>query len=91
MNSSTFTEEVDAHATSQAPPESSTLSFCKLDHVTIFEKVYNYVRLIECFISFCGNCLTILAVMKFNYLNRKPHNILIVGLAFADGFLGEIL
>ena len=60
-----------------------------LKHVQKTCKAYLYVRLAESLIVFAANAVTILAVVKFQNLNRKPHNILIVGLALADSFLGK--
>ncbi len=80
-------------ATTHTYPEDATtpLSFCDLESVLIWEQVYHYTRVLECLVGFGANALTILAVVKFQYLNRKPHNILIVGLALADSLLGETL
>ena len=44
---------------------------------------------LEYFICFLANLLTIMAVVKFDYLHRKATNILILSLSIADGLLGE--
>ena len=43
----------------------------------------------EYFICFLANVLTIMAVVKFDYLHRKATNILILSLSIADGLLGK--
>ena len=39
--------------------------------------------------AFLSNLFTIIAVVKYEKLHRKPTNILILSLSVADGLLGE--
>ena len=51
--------------------------------------VFEYVLSFEFLVCFLANLLTISAVVKYDYLHRKPTNILIVSLSVADGCVGK--
>ena len=55
----------------------------------IFVLVMEYVGSVEYLICFIANIITITAVIKFDYLNRKSTNILILSLSVADSLLGK--
>ena len=55
----------------------------------IFVLVMEYVGSVEYLICFIVNIITITAVIKFDYLNRKSTNILILSLSVADSLLGK--
>ena len=40
--------------------------------------------------AFLGNLLTVIAVVKYEKLHRKPTNILILSLSVADSLLGKL-
>ena len=51
--------------------------------------VLEYILSFEFLVCFLANLLTIAAVVKFNYVHKKPTNILIVSLSVADGCVGK--
>ena len=55
----------------------------------IFVLVMEYVGSVEYLICFIANIITITAVIKFDYLNRKSTNILILSLSVVDSLLGK--
>ena len=55
----------------------------------MFVLVMEYVGSVEYLICFIANVITITAVIKFEYLNRKSTNILILSLSVADSLLGK--
>ena len=48
-----------------------------------------YILCFEFLVCFLANLLTIASVVKFDYLHKKPTNILIVSLSVADGCVGK--
>ena len=55
----------------------------------MFVLVMEYVGSVEYLICFIANIITITAVIKFDYLNRKSTNIFILSLSVADSLLGK--
>ena len=55
----------------------------------MFVLVMEYVGSVEYLVCFIANAITITAVTKFDYLNRKSTNILILNLSVADSLLGK--
>ena len=55
------------------------------DYVLILE----YALSLELFVSFFANLLVIAVVIKYQYLNKKSYNILILSLSISDAFMGK--
>ncbi len=53
-----------------------------------FLLAFHYIQCAEYLACFLANSLTIPAVIKFEKLNRKPTNLMILSLSIADGMLG---
>ena len=51
--------------------------------------IFEHIQALEYLVCFLANVLTISAVIKFDYLHKKPTNILILSLSVADGLLGK--
>ena len=55
----------------------------------LFLVIMSYLQSIEYIICFLANALTIVSVVKFDYLHKKSTNLLILSLSTADGILGK--
>ena len=62
----------------------------QLKDLQIFIKFFEWFQTVEYLLCFMANILTVTAVIKYEYLHNKPTNILILGLACADGVLGTL-
>ena len=54
-----------------------------------FVLIFHYIQSAEYVFCLLANSLTIPAVIKFERLNRKPTNLLILSLSIADSLLGK--
>ncbi len=86
----TMVTEVDAFPNVTDVPTSNVTRTVHQDALLAkFLLVFSYVQSVVFIMSFLGNWLTITAVVRFAELHKKPTNILIASLAFADSLLGE--
>ena len=61
----------------------------RMTKTELYILVLEYVLSFEFLVCFLANLLTISAVAKFDYLHKKPTNILIVSFSVADGCVGK--
>ena len=62
----------------------------QLKDLHIFLVFFEWFQTVEYLLCFIANILTVTAVIKYENLHNKPTNILILGLACADGILGKL-